>query len=324
MGGIVYTVCVAEATMMGGPPNDSWSVIHCGGHCISGPDRSLFRQSLTLLFLPFIVFITLVAPFFGVAAVCLLSLSFVFVIFQLLVAAFSDPGIIPKQKKNNIQHQTEEEEYLSTPEPKIYQVKNIGALKCKFCKTCNIYRPPRASHCSTCNNCVERFDHHCVWIGNCVGKRNYHNFNYFVWGTTVLIIISMIICAVHVLWNILECPDDCSASENFAQSFINACSLFPPNNILPSLVLIIMGSIFIIPLGLLSYYNLRLVSAEVDTNEEIKYDMLDLESPYSKGCFMNWVTLMCPSNYPSYINKLAHYKLTYDTSFTDINQSNLT
>lgn len=28
----------------------------------------------------------------------------------------------------------------------------------RFCKTCNIIRPPRASHCSHCDNCVKLFD----------------------------------------------------------------------------------------------------------------------------------------------------------------------
>jgi hypothetical protein len=44
--------------------------------------------------------------------------------------------------------------------------------KPRYCNTCNIIKPVKASHCGMCNNCVMEFDHHCTFINNCVGRRN--------------------------------------------------------------------------------------------------------------------------------------------------------
>lgn len=55
----------------------------------------------------------------------------------------------------------------------------------KYCKTCNIWRPPRAHHCRLCDNCIETQDHHCVWVNNCIGRRNYRYFFTFVVSATL-------------------------------------------------------------------------------------------------------------------------------------------
>jgi len=50
----------------------------------------------------------------------------------------------------------------------------------RWCTTCNLYRPPRASHCNECGRCFRRFDHHCRWVGNCIAEDNHRFFAGFL------------------------------------------------------------------------------------------------------------------------------------------------
>lgn len=61
----------------------------------------------------------------------------------------------------------------------------------RWCRTCRIIRPPRASHCPDCDNCVLRYDHHCPFVNNCVGQRNYAFFFGFV--TSVFCLAIMVL-----------------------------------------------------------------------------------------------------------------------------------
>jgi len=107
----------------------------------------------------------------------------------LFKTVFRDPGIIKKINHDFVPSK----EYAKIPSKKnngkrepVEITLNGHMQKLKYCKTCHLYRPPRASHCHDCDNCVERFDHHCPWIGTCVGKRNYPSFLMFVFFGTIL------------------------------------------------------------------------------------------------------------------------------------------
>ncbi|OJJ43435.1 hypothetical protein ASPZODRAFT_136295 [Penicilliopsis zonata CBS 506.65] len=69
----------------------------------------------------------------------------------------------------------------------------------KYCKTCNIWRPPRCYHCRVCDNCIETLDHHCVWLNNCVGRRNYRYFFIFVSSATILSLFLIGASLAHIL-----------------------------------------------------------------------------------------------------------------------------
>jgi palmitoyltransferase ZDHHC9/14/18 len=66
----------------------------------------------------------------------------------------------------------------------------------KFCLTCNIYRPPRASHCDICGVCIEKMDHHCPWLGTCIGKRNYKQFFLFLFSLFVALVVTFAMCVI--------------------------------------------------------------------------------------------------------------------------------
>ena len=111
------------------------------------------------------------------------GLLFIFVLSTLLRTSFTDPGVIPRatseeaaffekqigiylinkqQIKFNfffflllLEIQNGSNSPLYRPPPRTKEVIiNNQIIKLKYCFTCKIFRPPRASHCSLCDNCV--------------------------------------------------------------------------------------------------------------------------------------------------------------------------
>ena len=104
------------------------------------------------------------------------AVLFLLVMSNLFRTSFSDPGIIPRathQEAQDIERQMEAQNgganggangsaYRPPPRTKEVMVKNIS-IKLKYCFTCKIFRPPRASHCSLCDNCVERYNNYFIF-----------------------------------------------------------------------------------------------------------------------------------------------------------------
>jgi len=121
----------------------------------------------------------------------------------LLAACCSDPGIIPRREvilatksaeilEERLGYDALASQYAkggSSEGPSLPQ--DLTRRGFRWCRTCHIVRPPRASHCPTCDNCVMRYDHHCPFVNNCVGQRNYHFFIGFVtsvWCLAILVL----------------------------------------------------------------------------------------------------------------------------------------
>lgn len=115
------------------------------------------------------------------------------------LTACTDPGFIPRQNGPFSEGPTQASriDLIHEGQSKDFPVR--GALvKIRYCITCCVYRPPRASHCHMCDACVERFDHHCPWVGNCVGKRNYSYFLGFLLSTAAMTSFGIVVSCVHL------------------------------------------------------------------------------------------------------------------------------
>lgn len=116
--------------------------------------------------------------------------------------ATSDAGVLPKnvhlaQLENHFQIPQEYYNSISLPTPKTAR-DPLSKVEIKYCATCRIWRPPRASHCSTCGACILTHDHHCLWVNNCVGQRNYRYFITFLASTVFTAVFLIANCATHV------------------------------------------------------------------------------------------------------------------------------
>ncbi|KAI8342988.1 DHHC palmitoyltransferase-domain-containing protein, partial [Chlamydoabsidia padenii] len=96
---------------------------------------------------------------------------FVLLIFyNYYLAVTTDPGKVPPQWE---------------PPSFVLNTSDTTTTPPRFCKTCQVYKPPRAHHCRYCHRCVLKMDHHCPWINNCVGIYNYPHFLRFIFFVNV-------------------------------------------------------------------------------------------------------------------------------------------
>jgi len=163
-------------------------------------------------------------------------------------ASLRDPGILPRLLNTDPPAMNE-----AAKRPAPTGRSNGVDVPLRFCTTCKIYRPTRASHCRYCDTCVDEFDHHCPWVCNCVGKRNYRYFILFIMFVTLLDAYIFCVSVALVIKDSLAdgfttvLRDDIVAVLLCVESFLVGCCVVP-----------------------LASYHCYLVATGITTREEIR------------------------------------------------------
>lgn len=167
----------------------------------------------------------------------------------------------------------------------------------KYCKSCAIWRPPRAHHCRICDNCVETQDHHCVWLNNCVGRRNYRYFFTFVSSGTLIGFFLFAASLAHIL----------VYREKEGISFGKAISHWRV-----PFAMMIYGILATPYPGALMGYHMYLMGCGETTREylnSLKFPPKDRHRPFTQGSLVNnWIVVLCRPRPPTYLNFKRKYE----------------
>ncbi|KXT04745.1 hypothetical protein AC578_9678 [Pseudocercospora eumusae] len=300
------------------------------GRCLNTRAKPLNVVTFLLTVLPAALFFAFEAPWLWHNITPAIPIVFAYVFFVALSAfvhaAFSDPGILPRNLHPHPANPEEEKDPLAVGPPTTEWVMvktfpsschapNLEAMAeggdaagattamevpTKYCKSCNIWRPPRAHHCRVCDACIETQDHHCVWLNNCVGRRNYRYFFAYVGFSSVMALMLIAFALTHIA---------VYANQNgisFGKSLTGrteervAFAMF----IYAVLALPYPGSLF--------GYHLFLIARGETTREYLnshKFMPKDRHRPFSQSSILsNWAAVLFRPRPPSYMG----FKKKYD------------
>lgn len=299
--------------------------VYCGGKIVMGPDRGAMIGSLVLIVVPSLLCWIYVSHHwaFSVVGAIIMCVDVAF----LLKCATTDPGVIPAQppppplppppntpEANSGAPQLPVMVDVSRrPDPPwaagvdprnkvevVHTVRNgmpyDVQLERKWCYTCNLLRPVRASHCHICGCCVERLDHHCPWTSTCVGARNYRYFYGFVMTTTLLSVYVIAMCiAGLVAAKQQEDRDHPGSGNTGAEQLLEGAK----HKQYLQFVIMAYGALFLCMVGGLASYHTKLVCSNQTTHEEMKNFYLNEPSPFDRGCTANCIDILCSAPKPS-------------------------
>ncbi|NXW95270.1 ZDHC9 Palmitoyltransferase, partial [Alopecoenas beccarii] len=284
----------------------------CDGRIMMARQKGIFYLTLFLILGTCALFFAFECRYLAVqlspAIPVFAAVLFLFAMATLLRTSFSDPGVIPRALPDEAAFIEMEIEATNgtvpqgqRPPPRIknFQINN-QIVKLKYCYTCKIFRPPRASHCSICDNCVERFDHHCPWVGNCVGKRNYRYFYLFILSLSLLTIYIFTFNIVYVALKSLKI--------GFLNTLKETPGTYPSTSLTVLTVLEVLICFFTLwsVVGLTGFHTF-LVALNQTTNEDIKGSWTGknrVQNPYSHGNIVkNCCEVLCGPLPPSVLDR---------------------
>lgn len=220
-----------------------------------------------------------------------------------LHASVVDPGIIPRNLHSMPPPDPSDDPLVIGPPTNDWVMVKLATsevaamdVPVKFCKTCNIWRPPRCYHCRVCDNCIETLDHHCVWLNNCVGRRNYRYFFAFVSSSTFLALFLIGASLAHILvYRSQERISFGAAIDKWRVPW----------------AMVLYGAIAAPYPASLWAYHLFLVGRGETTREYLnshKFVKADRHRPFTQGnIFQNWISVFGRPRPPTYMQFKKSY-----------------
>ncbi|KAJ9457521.1 putative protein S-acyltransferase 3 [Diplonema papillatum] len=250
----------------------------CGG-CLGSPDYRIFFFVASITAFPAAFFVAVSAAWLPKAVAALLAgLS----VASAAAAVFLDPGVIPAQRLPNPPKAPPRlvGDLTLLPGDEVVVIEGAELVR-RWCNTCGLLRPVRASHCVDCNVCVMEYDHHCGVLGACVGLRTFRFFVGFLWITALL-------CYWVIGWTFMELARTWPPFASQSLPRRERARYQPSTQQVLQVALLVYASLAALFLTLFGVFYCTLTLSNQTERENFRGTYVGGKNPFDKGCIRNW------------------------------------